>query len=147
MYTITEITEIQNKTNLSQNIYNMAVAALEAPMGLNNEPTTLSWELELKDNANQDGFRFSCHDKCPMFGDFCRQYNITMEMMPTFYSSHVGVRLSIFSRTGVDVEVSDNIGLNILHNMTVEQLAKIKTAMLWIENFYNNTLKNLEDCK
>ena len=133
---------------MAGDIYDRAVAALEAPMpskANGHFTTTLGDELALTDNANQDGFKFSCDEECPMFGDFCHQYNITMEMMPTFYSSHVGVRLAIFSRISSQylrreegLEVPDDVGTDILSTMSVAQLAKIKTAMLWIEKFYKD---------
>ena len=130
---------------MSGNVYNMAVEALEAevPSKVNGHfTTTLGDQLALTDNANQDGFKFSCDEYCPMFGDFCRQYNISMEMMPTFYSSHVGVRLAIYSQRDDNLEVPDEVGTDILSHMTVEQLAKIKCAMVWIEKFYKeNTAK------
>ena len=142
VYNISEITTIQNKKTMSDTMYNMAVGVLEAPITtlpkVNGHYTTLGDELALTDNANQDGFKFSCDEECPLFGDFCHQYNITMEMFPTFYSSHVGVRLAIFQLNGVDVEVPDAVGTDILQHMTVDQLAKIKTAMLWIEKFYKD---------
>ena len=139
MYNLSEITTIQNKKIMAGDIYDRAVAALEAPMpskANGHFTTTLGDELALTDNATQDGFKFSCDEYCPMFGDFCHQYNITMEMMPTFYSSHVGVRLAIFSRREEGLEVPDEVGTDILSAMSVEQLAKIKSAMLWIEKFY-----------
>jgi hypothetical protein len=149
VYNISEITTIQNKKTMSDTIYNMAVGVLEAPITtlpkVNGHYTTLGDELALTDNANQDGFKFSCDEECPLFGDFCHQYNITMEMFPTFYSSHVGVRLAIFSRSSClyslreeGLEVPDDVGTDILSAMSVEQLAKIKTAMLWIEKFYKD---------
>ena len=127
---------------MAHTMYDMAVGVLEAPITtlpkVNGHYTTLGDELALTDNANQDGFKFSCDEECPLFGEFCTIYNITMEMFPTFYSSHVGVRLAIFQRNGVDVEVPERVGTDILQHMTVAQLAKIKSAMLWIEKFYKD---------
>ena len=117
-------------------LYTKVVDALEAPHASNMDEhftNTLGEELLLVDNENQDGFKFAIDE-----ADFMAVYeanDVEFNIFPTFYSTHIGMRLEIHDLVLMG-EVPEHKGKAILEKLTKEQLDKLAEAMAWLNETY-----------
>lgn len=137
MFTLSDITTIVTKKHMVARLYTKVVDALEAPIPSKSNghfTTTLGDELLLVDNENQDGFKFAIDDQS--FGEVYAANNVEFAIFPTFYSSHVGMRLAIYDLVLMG-EVPEYKGKEILESLSKEQLDKLAEAMAWLNEAYS----------
>ena len=68
MFSLTDINTMANKKSIASRMYNHVVNLLETPFFLDGSNHEVGDELLLKDNANQDGFKFACDPDNELFG-------------------------------------------------------------------------------
>lgn len=145
MFSLTDINTMANKKSIASRMYNHVVNMLEAPAnaGLDGFLGDEVGDIYLlTDNANQDGFKFACDPENPLFGKTFNgsPENISMEIFPEFYSSHIGMKLVVFSHSGD--EMTGWAAKEFMETLNVEQLNKIGEAMAWLMEAYGKGIAN-----
>ena len=142
MFSLTDINTMANKKSIASRMYNHVVNLLETPFFLDGSDHEVGEELLLKDNANQDGFKFACDPDNELFGKTFdgSPENISMEIFPEFYSSHIGMKLVVFSHSGD--EMTAWAAKEFMNTLRVEQLNKIAEAMAWLIEAYGKGIVN-----
>ena len=136
MFTFSDITTIATKKHMAAALYTKIVDKLEAPIPSKTNghfTTTLGEELLLVDNENQDGFKFAIDDQS--FMEVYAANNVEFAIFPTFYSSHVGMRLAIYDLV-LMTEVPEYKGTAILEGLSKEQVDQLAEAMAWLNEAY-----------
>ena len=147
MFSLTDINTMANKKSIASRIYNHVVNMLEAPAnaGLDGFLGDEVGDVYLlTDNAAQDGFKFACDPENPLFGKTFHGFseNISMEIFPEFYSSHIGMKLVVFSHSGG--EMTAWRAKEFMDTLNVEQLNKIAEAMAWLMEAYSTPFRNTD---
>ena len=142
MFSLTDINTMANKKSIASRMYNHVVNLLETPFFLDGSDHEVGDELLLKDNANQDGFKFACDPENELFGEriVSEFKDCTMEIFPEFYSSHIGMKLVVFSQSGD--EMTAWAAKEFMDTLNVEQLNKIGEAMAWLMEAYGKGIVN-----
>jgi hypothetical protein len=137
MFTLSDITAIGTKKHMATALYTKVADLLEEEkkvFTLNGEyTTTLGDELFLVTNPDLDGFRFAIDE-----ADYMAVYeanDVEFTIYPTFYDSHVGMRLAI-EHLVLMGEVPEYKGKEILDSLSKEQLDKLAEAMAWLNETY-----------
>ena len=142
MFSLTDINTMANKKTIASRIYNHIVNLLETPAH-----TALDGFIGdevgdvylLTDNATQDGFKFACDPDNALFGKTFAEQEITMEIFPEFYSSHIGMKLVVYTTLG---EMTGWAAKEFMETLNVEQLNKIAEAMAWLMEAYGKGVRN-----
>ena len=145
MFSLTDINTMANKKSIASRMYNHVVNMLESPANAGLDGfigDEVGDVLLLKDNANQDGFKFACDPDNELFGKTFdgSPENISMEIFPEFYSSHIGMKLVVFSHSGD--EMTAWAAKEFMNTLNVEQLNKIAEAMAWLIEAYGKGIVN-----
>ena len=136
MFSLTDINTMANKKSIASRMYNHVVNLLEAPAnaGLDGFLGDEVGDVYLlTDNANQDGFKFACDPENELFGKTFAAEEITMEIFPEFYSSHIGMKLVVYTNHD---EMTGWGAKQFMDTLNVEQLNKIAEAMAWLNDTY-----------
>jgi hypothetical protein len=142
MFSLTDINTMANKKSIASRIYNHVVNMLESPAnaGLDGFIGDEVGDLYLlTDNANQDGFKFACDPENELFGKTFADQEITMEIFPEFYSSHIGMKLVVYTNND---EMTGWAAKEFMDTLNVEQLNKIAEAMAWLIEAYGKGVRN-----
>ena len=140
MFTLTDINTMANKKTIASRIYNHIVNLLEAPALLEGFIGDEVGDLYLlTDNAAQDGFKFACDPENELFGKTFADQEITMEIFPEFYSSHIGMKLVVYTNND---EMTGWAAKEFMDTLNVEQLNKIAEAMAWLIEAYGKGVRN-----
>jgi len=140
MYNLSEIITFANKKHTAASLYTKVADLLETEFGDPNPydlhiGATLGCKLLLVTNPDLDGFRFAIDE-----ADFVEVYeakNVEFVIYPTFYSSHIGMRLAILDTyTEKGGEVGEKAGAEVLESLTKKQLDKLAEAMAWLNDTY-----------
>ena len=122
---------------MAANLYTKVADLLEEEkkvFTLNGEyTTTLGDELFLVTNPDLDGFRFAIDE-----ADFMAVYedkDVEFVIYPTFYGSHIGMRLAILDLVLIG-EVPEYKGKEILELLSKEQVDQLAEAMAWLNDTY-----------
>ena len=138
MFTLSDITAIGTKKHMATALYTKVADLLETELG---DPSpydlpigaTLGCKLLLVTNPDLDGFRFAIDE-----ADFMAVYeanDVEFTIYPTFYDTHVGMRLAI-EHLVLMGEVPEYKGKEILDLLSKEQLDKLAEAMAWLNEAY-----------
>jgi hypothetical protein len=138
MFTLSDITTIGTKKHMAAKLYTKVADLLETELGDPNPydlpiGATLGCKLLLVTNPNLDGFRFAIDE-----ADFMEVFeakNVEFVIYPTFYDTHVGMRLAIEDLVLMG-EVPEHKGKPILESLTKQQLDKLAEAMAWLNEAY-----------
>jgi hypothetical protein len=74
-----------------------------------------------------------------LFGKTFAEQEITMEIFPEFYSSHIGMKLVVYTTLG---EMTGWAAKEFMETLNVEQLNKIAEAMAWLMEAYGKGVRN-----
>lgn len=141
MFTLSDITAIGTKKHMATALYTKVADLLETELECKFFPrpydlplgATLGCKLLLVTNPDLDGFRFAIDE-----ADFMAVYeanDVEFTIYPTFYDSHVGMRLAI-EHLVLMGEVPEYKGKEILDSLSKEQLDKLAEAMAWLNEAY-----------
>lgn len=145
MFSLTDINTMANKKSIASRMYNHVVNMLEAPAnaGLDGFLGDEVGDIYLlTDNANQDGFKFACDPENELFSSTLGKFadkEITMEIFPEFYSSHIGMKLVVYTNND---EMTGWAAKEFMDTLNVEQLNKIAEAMAWLMEAYGKGIVN-----
>jgi hypothetical protein len=145
MFSLTDINTMANKKTIASRIYNHIVNLLETPAHTALDGfigDTVGEVYLLTDNANQDGFKFACDPENTLFSSTLGKFadkEITMEIFPEFYSSHIGMKLVVYTNHD---EMTGWAAKQFMDTLNVEQLNKIAEAMAWLMEAYGKGIVN-----
>ena len=145
MFSLTDINTMANKKTIASRIYNHIVNLLETSAHTALDGfigDTVGEVYLLTDNANQDGFKFACDPENELFGSTLGKFadkEITMEIFPEFYSSHIGMKLVVYTNND---EMTGWAAKEFMDTLNVEQLNKIGEAMAWLIEAYGKGVRN-----
>jgi len=144
MFSLTDINTMANKKSIASRMYNHVVNLLESPFFLDGSDHEVGDELLLKDNANQDGFKFACDPENELFGEHIVSEfkGCTMEIFPEFYSSHIGMKLVVYTNDSAYEQMTTWKAKEFMETLNVEQLNKIAEAMAWLMEAYGKGIVN-----
>ena len=138
MFTLSDITAIGTKKHMATTLYTKVADLLETELG---DPSpydlpigaTLGCKLLLVTNADLDGFRFAIDDS--YFMAVYEAKNVEFVIYPTFYDTHIGMRLGIIDLVLMG-EVPEYKGKTLLESLSKKQLDKLAEAMAWLNDTY-----------